>query len=209
METRLLFVRHAESVCGVEGVFGGPHSCRGLTAPGREQAARLGKRLAAELQDAPRVSVYSSTLRRAVETAAVIAAALDVAPAQDCGLCTWHVPDWADGQPKQLVQAEHALAGGGIYRPFETGNETWAELVARVSRAVLDIADRHRNATVVLVGHSETVEVSFHALGMLPLYRSFDLRIGLASVTEWATDQDPTAWPPARWTLARFNDRCD
>ncbi len=150
--------------------------------------------------------MYSSTLRRAIETAAAISAALDVVPAQDCGLCTWHVPDWADGQSKQLVQAEHALPGGGIYRPFETGNETWAELVARCSRAILDIADRHRNTTVILVGHAETVEVSFHALGLLPLYRSFDLRLSLASVTEWVTDQDPTRWPPARWTLARFND---
>jgi broad specificity phosphatase PhoE len=72
----LLFVRHAESVSGVEGTFGGPHGCRGLTAPGREQAEKLGQRLAAELRDTPPVSVYSSTLRRAIETAAVIAAAL-------------------------------------------------------------------------------------------------------------------------------------
>ena len=205
----MLSVRHAESVSGVEGTFGGPHGCRGLTAPGREQAEKLGRRLAAELRDTPHASVYSSTLRRAIETAAVIAAALEVAPAQECGLCTWHVPDTADGQPKQLFQAEHALSGGGIYRPFEAGSETWAELVSRGSRAILDIADRHQNATVILVGHSETVEVSFHALGLLPLYRSFDLRVGLASVTEWVTDQDPTAWPPPQWTLTRFNDDRD
>ena len=134
----MLFVRHAESVSGVEGTFGGPHGCRGLTAPGREQAEKLGQRLAAELRDTPPVSVYSSTLRRAIETAAVIAAALGVAPAQDCGLCTWHVPDAAAGQPKQLFQAEHALPGGGIYRPFEAGNEPGAELVSRGSRAILD-----------------------------------------------------------------------
>lgn len=205
METRLLFVRHAESICGVEGVFGGPRGCRGLTELGHRQAASVGQRLAAELQDPQLVSVYSSTLRRAVETASAISAAFGVVPAQDCGLCTWHVPDRADGQPKGFVQAENAVAGGGIYRPFETGNETWAELVVRGSRAMIEIAERHRSQTVILVGHSETVEVSFHALGMLPLYRSFDLRVGLGSVTEWVTDQDPTLWPPARWTLVRFN----
>jgi probable phosphoglycerate mutase len=54
-------------------------------------------------------------------------------------------------------------------------------------------------------GHSETVEMSFHALGLLPLYRSFDLTVAPASVTEWQTTAAPTAWPPPRWTLTRFN----
>jgi probable phosphoglycerate mutase len=101
MDTRLLYVRHAEPVCGIEGVFGGPQGCRGLTEQGRDQATMLGKRFASELHDAGQVSVYSSTLRRAIETAAAISASLDVAPAQDCWLCTRHVPDWADRQPKQ------------------------------------------------------------------------------------------------------------
>jgi hypothetical protein len=57
--------------------------------------------------------------------------------------------------------------------------------------------------TTVLVGHSETVSASFHALGMLPLYRSFDLLIAAGSITEWLTDGDPTSYPPPRWALAR------
>jgi hypothetical protein len=85
--------------------------------------------------------------------------------------------------------AQHAVVGGGIFRPFERGNETWAELVVCCSRAIVDIATRHQGRTVVIVGHSETVEISFHALGLLPLYRSFDLRVAPASVTEWQTDQ--------------------
>jgi probable phosphoglycerate mutase len=58
----------------------------------------------------------------------------------------------------------------------------------------------------VLVGHSETVSTSFHALGQLPLMRSFDLLVSPASITEWITDDYPAQWPPARWTLVRFND---
>ncbi|GAA3256781.1 histidine phosphatase family protein [Dactylosporangium siamense] len=200
--TTLLFVRHGESVHSVEDFVGGPRACRGLTDRGHDQARALA--LSPQLRDARPVAVYSSTLRRATETATAIATALGVPSEEDCRLCTWHLPDYADGLPKAQLR-EHAVPGGGVFRPFQRDNETWAELVVRGSRAVLDIAERHEGSTVVIVGHSETVEVSFHALGLLPLFRPFDLAVAPASITEWHTDQPPTAWPPPRWTLTRFN----
>ena len=186
-------------------MVGGPRGCRGLTALGHEQAYRLAERLVDDLAAGGPVAVYSSTLRRAVETAQPIAAALDAAPVPDCRLCTWHVPEYADGMPTSRFLADHAVAGGGVFRPFEQDNETWAELVSRTGRAILDIAHRHRGTTAVLVGHSETVESSFHALAAQPLYRAFDLTVAPASITEWVTHGDPTAWPPPRWKLCRFN----
>jgi 2,3-bisphosphoglycerate-dependent phosphoglycerate mutase len=206
MRTRLILVRHGESVHVVEGFVGGPRGCRGLTEAGHEQARWLAQRLAAELGGGGDVAVYSSVLRRAIETAEPIAAALATDPVRECGLCTWHVPDHADGLPTARFQTEYAAAGGGVFRPFEEGGETWAELVVRVGRAIMDIAHRHAGGTAVLVGHTETVESSFHALAAQPLYRAFDLHVPPASVTEWVTDVDPTGWPPARWTLRRFGD---
>jgi probable phosphoglycerate mutase len=205
MGTRLVFVRHGESVHSVQGVVGGPRGCRGLTGRGHEQARRLAARLGDELAGEP-VAIYSSVLRRAVETARPIGVALGVEPVQDCGLCTWHSPAYADGLPTAQFQEGHGLDGGGVFRPFEDGNESWAELVVRTGRAVMDIAHRHRGGTVVLAGHSETVETSFHVLAGQPLYRAFDLKVAPASITEWVTDEDPTAMPPARWTLRRFGD---
>jgi len=206
MRTRLLFIRHGEALHTIDGVVAGRQGCRGLTAPGHEQARTLAGRLAADLAADGPVAVYSSTLRRAVETAQPIAAAFATTPIPDCGLCTWHVPSYADGMPTTRFQVDHALEGGGVFRPFEEGNESWAELVVRTGRAILDIAHRHHGGTVVLVGHSETVESSFHVLGAQPLYRAFDVKVAPASVTEWVTDGGPTSWPPPRWTLCRFND---
>jgi probable phosphoglycerate mutase len=110
---------------------------------GHEQARRLAGWLAQELAGDGPVAVYSSVLRRAVETAEPIAAALDAELVQDCGLCTWHVPSYAEGMPTDGFQTDHAVAGGGVFRPFEEGNESWAELVVRASRAIMDIAHRH------------------------------------------------------------------
>ncbi|KIR63105.1 histidine phosphatase family protein [Micromonospora harpali] len=206
MRTRLLFVRHGESVHKVEDVVGGPGGCRGLTDSGHQQARRLADRLRDELAVAGPVAVYSSVLRRTVETAWPIAEALGVSPVPDCGLCAWHTPPYADGLPTAQFQTEHAVEGGGVFRPFEEGNESWAELVVRVSRAIMDIAHRHWGGTAVLVGHTETVEASFHALAAQPLFRAFDMEVAPASITEWTTDGDPTGWPPPRWTLRRFSD---
>jgi probable phosphoglycerate mutase len=205
METRLFFVRHGDSLHKREGVVGGPKGCRGLTDTGREQAALLAQQLTAEIGTG-KASIYSSPLPRAVETAAAISAVSGLPASQDCGLCTWHTPPEADGLTHAEFFQRLDIEGGGIYRPFQEGNETWAEMVTRTSRTITDLAHRHRGETIILVGHAETVEISFNALGLLPVYRSFDLKVAPASITEWITDQNPTQWPPPRWTLRRFNE---
>ncbi|WP_431899343.1 histidine phosphatase family protein [Nonomuraea sp. bgisy101] len=205
MQTRIFFVRHGDSLHKRQGVIGGPKGCRGLTETGRKQAAQLGQRIATEIED-DTATIYSSTLPRAVETAAAISAATGLSSSQDCGLCTWHTPPEADGLTHAEFSRRLDIEGGGIYRPFQKGNETWAEMVARTSRTIADLAHRHRGETIIIVGHAETVEISFNALGLLPLYRSFDLKVSPTSITEWTTDQDPTQWPPPRWTLVRFNE---
>jgi hypothetical protein len=53
---------------------------------------------------------------------------------------------YADGMPVAEYHRRHALPGGGVFRPFQEGNESWAELVVRTSRAIIDIADRHATA---------------------------------------------------------------
>jgi phosphohistidine phosphatase len=69
---RIYFVRHAEAAPGK------PDSERRLTPEGREQARRVGERLAQE--DARPEAVLHSPLLRARETAELIAAPLGVDP---------------------------------------------------------------------------------------------------------------------------------
>jgi probable phosphoglycerate mutase len=190
---RLLLVRHGES----EHTLRGPE---GLTAVGWRQAADVVERLGVE---GPAV-VYSSTEERAIETAAVIAERLGVGVTEDCGLCTWHTPPEATGMTAEEFQRRFGVDGGGVFRPFETGNEAWAQLVLRVSRTLLELAARHPDETVIAVAHKETVEASLVTFGNQPLLRDFDVAVGPATIAEWTTDGDPTAWPPPRWTLCRL-----
>jgi probable phosphoglycerate mutase len=146
-------------------------------------------------------------LPRAVETAEILAAALsrpDVV--QDCSLCTWHTPAEADGRPWVDYRRQSSLAGGGMFRPFEEGNESWSELVGRAGRTLEQIAARHAGETAVVVTHAEVVKCSLIAFGGLPLAPGFDLDVAPTSITEWVTAGDPDAWPRPRWTLVRLND---
>jgi broad specificity phosphatase PhoE len=206
--TRLILVRHADSRHKAAGVTGGPRSCTGLTDAGRDQAARLRARLARDFAGGePPAAVYASVLPRAVETAEIAGAAFGSPEVrQDCGLCTWHIPPEWDGLTWDQVRWRHSAEGGGVYRPFEHGAESWAELVARVGRALYGIAQRHRGGTALVFTHKEVVEASLIVFGALPLMLPFEGRVENTSLTEWTTDGDPAAFPHPRWTLERFND---
>ena len=125
---------------------------------------------------------------------------------QDCGLCTWHTPAQADGKPWIEYQQEHSAVGGGVFRSFEHGNESWSELVVRTGRTFEQIAAHHKQQTMLVVTHAETIASSFIVFGGLPLAPGFDMKAANASIAEWTMDGDPDACPCARWTLVRFND---
>ena len=206
MPTRLILVRHGTSHHMRDEVIGGPIGCRGLTDEGREQAGRLAQRLKHEL-DGQKAAVYSSVIPRAIETGEIVASALGIDEVtQDCGLCTWHSPAGADGMRKDRFWVEYAQPGGGVFRPFQRGNESWAEMVARIGRSLEEIAARHTGETVIVATHGEAVNSSLIVLGQLPLLTGFDTAIAATSITEWTTDGDPSDWPRPRWTLHRFND---
>lgn len=213
--TRVLLVRHGDSHHKVDDVNGGPRACRGLTDLGREQVAGLRDRFLASHEITGPVTVYSSMIPRAIETAEILAQAFGGAEVlRDCGLCTYHLPEWADGMSWEEINREHAVPGGGMFHPFQEGNEAWTDLAMRVSKALTRIAARHAGQNVLIATHAEAVQASLITFGMLPIYRHFEVRVSAASVTEWTTDDDPSApWEssadprlPVRWTLARLND---
>ena len=77
--TRLVLIRHGESVSTVERRIGGVRTCGGLSPLGRKQAEALAARLARTGEIQADVLV-ASTMRRAVETAEIIAPALGDLP---------------------------------------------------------------------------------------------------------------------------------
>jgi probable phosphoglycerate mutase len=170
-------VRHGESVANVERVFSYRIHDEGLTEEGRRQAELVATYLAG-LVERPAL-VVSSPLRRALETAAPIASALEAEMLVDEGLREVNVGD-LDGTTGEDSWAAHDrvfeawTAGDADARM--PGGETRRELAARVEGALLRAIRAAAGRSLVVVAHGGT------------LYQ------GVRTLLPGIVDDDATAW---------------
>lgn len=164
---KLIAVRHGETEWNVEGREMGQLDSR-LTQRGAEQAKALAGRLGRERISA----LYSSDLGRAIQTAEMISLATGVAVAIDAGLRERHM-----GVFQGLTKAEMAKRFPTEYSDYRRighayqipQGESGAQRLARSIRVLTEIAERHRNETVVAVTHGGFLMGFFeHVLGVPP-----------------------------------------
>jgi len=207
--TRLVLIRHGQSMATVQGLAGGDRGCGGLTGLGVAQAEALSRRLVATGELAEVAVLVASTLPRAVQTAEVIAPALG-----DLEIITdREVREMEPGEGDGLTWAEWEERYGSFdvavepYRPLSPGGESWADFGLRVGRALERLAMDHAGLTVVVCCHGGVIEQSIsHGFGLpaqAPPGRHMDT-VPNTSITEWLVDLVP-GWP-SRWRLVRFAD---
>ncbi len=208
--TRLVLIRHGESMAMVDSIVGGHEGCRGLSDHGRRQVEALRDRLSAtgELRaDA----LYASVLPRAVETAEILAPAFggDLRVEQDCDLCEQH-PGEGDGLTWQEFEARYRPEGWRFdpYEPISPGGESVAEFNARVARALTKVAAEHRGKTVVVACHGGVVAASMISFLSLPFHGGLVQLFSVnTSLTEWVLDSGDDGFDhPHPWRLIRYND---
>ena len=144
----LLVARHADAE------YGHPHrlSDEGgwLTDKGREQA----RALAQSLHDRRVARVFTSTMQRAVESAAVAAQVLGVGVVEVDGLQEFSVGALAGREldDPELEAVYTAWRHGDLERSVP-GGESGEQVVARYREALQEIADLHRGETVLVFSH--------------------------------------------------------
>jgi probable phosphoglycerate mutase len=145
--TTILLARHGETDWNRDLRFQG-HADEPLNDTGRAQAERL----AVMLQDEQLAAVYSSDLRRARETAEIVAHALGLPLAADPRLREIDVGSW---QGRTRAEIDGASWDG----------ETYDDHRARSVAALVGIAAAHPGARVLVVSHGGTLrriqEVAF------------------------------------------------
>jgi probable phosphoglycerate mutase len=204
--TRLILVRHGESVAQVEGIVGGPKACRGLTDRGRRQVEALRDRWIRTGVTAD--FLLASTLPRALETAEVLSEALrGLVPETVENLCEI-IPGECDGMTWD--DFEEQFRGGDYrwdpYTPVAPGGESWVEFQTRVSETLGAIVEQLEGRTIVAAVHGGIVDGSMvHFLG-LPKDAGHVLQTMNASVTEWVHVEPRDSWERGGWRLVRFND---
>ena len=159
MATTIVLVRHGETDWNRANRFQG-HADPPLNETGRAQAHAL----AGELRDQRFAAVYTSPLRRALETARILAASLALDPRADAGLMEVDVGSWS-GLTRTEIEARYPE---GFARWLEYGHgwddgETYEELGSRVVSGLLRIAADHEGGDVLAVTHGGPIRSALAA----------------------------------------------
>ena len=155
--TTILLARHGETDWNREGRFQG-FADPTLNDTGRAQAAGL----AAELAGVELAAVYSSPLRRAFETAELLAAAHQLAPAAVEALREVDVGSW-QGLTREEVEARfpEQFARWLDYGQGWQDGESYAEMARRVVAALLQLAAAHEGERILAVTHGGPIRAAF------------------------------------------------
>jgi broad specificity phosphatase PhoE len=149
--TRLLLARHGQTAWNHEGRLQGQTDIE-LSNFGREQARRLGQRLAGEQIDA----AYSSDLSRCWETATIALGERAVGLTADAGLREVNLGEW-QGRTWTELRAERSGEVDWVDEDLVSrgppGGESRAQLQARVTAAITAIVARHPDEQVFVVSH--------------------------------------------------------
>ena len=150
--TTLLFIRHGETDANANGQLEGATD-KPLNAAGQAQAQAVAARLVRE--NRPIQAIYSSSLTRARQTAAPLAATLGELPVQvDPDLSEFHLGEW-DGLTLEELRDEKQLWARMATDPHfaPPGGESAMQFGLRLVRAVRAILSRHPGQTVAIFSH--------------------------------------------------------
>ena len=182
MSVEVVFETHSVSVDNERGIATG-------WLPGH--LSRDGQRLAAELGDRRREDgisvVFTSDLRRAVETAEIAFAGTTIPIYPDARLRECNYGEM-NGMPASRLESERPLR---IDRPFP-GGESWRQAVDRVRGFLQELVETHDDERVLVIGHVATRWALDHFVNRTSLPElveaPFDWRRG------WSYTLDPTAF---------------
>lgn len=196
---RVVFVRHGESEGNASGIAQGRLDF-GLTPLGLRQAEVTAKALAASGFRPGRV--ISSPLRRARETADLIADALGLPLERDEALAEYDIGE-ASGLSGAEIRARFpgvASAWARGERPEIPGEEGREVFHARVTGFLERM--REANGDVIAVAHGGVLNAICHIVLGIDHRRPGVFRVENCSISEVITDR------AGRFVLARHNDTC-
>ena len=185
--TTTLMLRHGQTVLSIEKRFSGVGD-QPLTEVGRAQAAAAAVRLASS----GAVAVVSSPVRRARETALLVAEALGVDAAFDDGLRETDFGDWegftfGEVRTKWPLEMDEWLASTAVAPPF---GESFDATAARVRQARDRVLSAYGGQTVVVVSHVTPIKTLLRMALDAPPSALYRMHLDLACLNEvqWHAD---------------------
>lgn len=165
-DTKLIFVRHGEAEGNIQRIFHGFYNSS-LTDDGHAQAALSAK----YLHDVPIDVIYSSDLKRTMDTAGYIARdkGLEIIPMEELREINggkWENEKWAD--LPILFPQEYDLWANDTSRAHLPGGESMVEFADRILSAVKNIISKHEGKNICIVTHGTAIRTLLPAFKGLP-----------------------------------------
>ena len=177
--TQFILVRHGQTEWNREERFRGRADLL-LNETGLRQALAAGL----HMKGWPIAAIYSSPLKRALETAKIIANQLGLPVKPLHGLIDIDFGDWQGLSTKEAAEQDSELYKTWLEFPHQVrfpGGESLADVRQRVLAAVDGIAAEHGGHTVILVSHMVVCRVLLCAM------------LGLDESNFWQVEQDVCA----------------
>ena len=194
---KLILVRHGQTESNklgrIQGINDSP-----LTGVGRKQAEAAARAL---ISDAP-FALYSSPLRRALQTAKAIGSLAGVQPVEVKQLIEMDVGKFEGLSGPQLRERFPDVMSSWDNDPASTvmpGGESLHDVRDRAWPAIRSLAERHESETVVAVTHNFTIHTIVCTALDMPLNNFRKLRIDLGAITRLEITS-------ARTTLVSLNE---
>lgn len=200
MMLRLFLVRHGETDWNLQMRFQGQTDVE-LNARGVEQAEAIASRLREE----PLRAVYSSDLRRAMQTAQSIARYHGLYPVADADLRELSYGVWEGMSREEILASEWAelfekyRRDSLRYRP--PGAEYPEQILERSRRVLQRIRHEHHEGTVCIVGHGGSLRALICVALSAPLETFRHIRLDNASLSAIECRDD-------RMWVSLINDTC-
>lgn len=184
-------------------------SCRGLTDDGHRQAEQIARRLVAEQdQGHPVVAVFSSTVRRAFDTAQPVAGLLGIPILLRADLRAPDPGPYGEGQTWDTARRRWSHDPDRPSRPLVEGGEPWRHYLARAHASLADIFASHPGGRVVIIGHSETATAALTLLVGVPTLHGLKVDLSHTGITRLVASAEHARVPAGvqRWALRVHND---
>jgi alpha-ribazole phosphatase len=195
---RLVLVAHAETEWSALGRFQGNTDIP-LNERGRRQAFLLQQHLAGKTFQ----TILASDLRRARETAEILALPGSISVRSDSRLRELHFGDWEGLTHAEIQERYPDALAAWRENPLQVsppGGERLTDLVRRLQHFLDDLWGHSQQGTILLASHRGALRALLCLLLGLPVERHWEFHLEVASLSEVAIVADKAK-------LVRFNEK--
>jgi broad specificity phosphatase PhoE len=183
--TEFCLIRHGETDWNLEGRYQG-QSDVSLNETGRLQALEISR----QLQSQTFAAIYTSDLKRAQETAQIIAKELNLPYSIDPRLREINQGEW-EGQQVEVIKSRYSeLWNKRTIDPASVrppGGETVGEVAQRAFEVLDDLSHRLPGVKVLIISHGLTLATILCKVRLIPIGQAYRLIPGNAEIIwiEW------------------------